>query len=57
MLYSVTHSSDYSSTLVYLENAQNYEVNESSNAGQVILVNCANITVKNLNLSKHYCWS
>jgi len=37
--------------LVYLENVQNYEVNESSNAGQVILVNCANITVKNLDLS------
>jgi len=37
--------------LVYLENVQNYEVNESSNAGQVILVNCKNVIVKNLDLS------
>jgi len=34
--------------LVYLEDASDYKV---ENAGQVILVNCANITVENLNLS------
>jgi parallel beta-helix repeat protein len=34
--------------LVYLEDASNYKV---ADAGQVILVNCNNITVKNLDLS------
>jgi len=34
--------------LVYLENVQNQEIN---NAGQVILVRCSNITVKDLDLS------
>jgi parallel beta-helix repeat protein len=34
--------------LVYLENASDYEVED---AGQVILVNCNNITVENLDLS------
>ena len=34
--------------LVYLEGVQNYRVDD---AGQVILVNCNNITVENLNLS------
>jgi parallel beta-helix repeat protein len=34
--------------LVYLEDAVDYTI---ANAGQVILVNCNNITVKNLNLS------
>lgn len=35
--------------LVYLENTSNYTVKD---AGQVILVNCSNILVENLNLSK-----
>ncbi|MEM2972065.1 MAG: NosD domain-containing protein [Candidatus Bathyarchaeia archaeon] len=35
--------------LVYLENVSNYTV---TNAGQVILINCSNIRVENLNLSK-----
>jgi len=35
--------------LVYLENISNYTVKD---AGQVILVNCSNILVENLNLSK-----
>jgi len=34
--------------LVYLEDASDYRVED---AGQVILVNCNNITVKNLDLS------
>jgi|GEM_PF-2481710 len=32
----------------------NAEINESSNAGLVVLVSCNNITVKNLNLSKNF---
>jgi len=35
--------------LVYLENATNYDV---SDAGQVILINCDNIRIENLNISK-----
>jgi len=45
--------------LVYLEDVSNYSVGE---AGQVILVNCDNIRVENLNLSKattglELCWT
>jgi parallel beta-helix repeat protein len=38
-----------SKPLVYLENVSNYTVTD---AGQVILVNCSNVRVENLNLSK-----
>lgn len=37
--------------LVYLENMQNFSVND---AGQVILLNCYDISIKNLNLSKTF---
>jgi parallel beta-helix repeat protein len=45
--------------LVYLEDVSNYSVGE---AGQVVLVNCDNIRVENLNLSKattgvELCWT
>jgi len=48
---TVTNTTVNGKPLIYLENVQDYEVNESTNAGQVILVNCRNVTVRNLDLS------
>jgi parallel beta-helix repeat protein len=48
---TVTNTTVNGKPLVYLEGVQDYEVNESTNAGQVVLVNCRNVTVRNLDLS------
>jgi len=45
---SVENNTANGKPLVYLENTTDYTI---TNAGQVILVNCNNITVENLNLS------
>ncbi|WP_048055585.1 NosD domain-containing protein [Methanotorris igneus] len=48
---TITNNTVNGKLLIYLENKENVVIDSSSNAGQVIAVNCKNITVKDVDLS------
>jgi parallel beta-helix repeat protein len=49
----VKNNSVNSKPLVYLENESDFEIKKES--GQIILINCNNITIRNQEISKTYC--
>ena len=48
---TVSNNTVNGKALVYLENASNALISDTANTGQVVLVNCDNITIRDLNIS------
>ena len=50
---TIHNNSINNKNLIYLENQSNHNI--LKDVGQIILVNCTNITIKNQNISRNYC--
>jgi len=50
---TIHNNSINNKNLIYLENQSNHNI--LKDVGQIILVNCTNITIKNQNISSNYC--
>jgi len=50
---TIHNNSINNKNLIYLENQSNHNI--LKDVGQIILVNCTNITIKNQNISRKYC--